>query len=382
MILFLTSNNFWFKQGEKKIMDIQSESPEPDYVVKQSSPETERAATTAMWLEIIFGVFGFLGIGHIYSGRTALGIVWMIGWWVYIAITTIVLWTISPVFAVFICGPLGLAIPIISGIQAHTHLHSVGGNGRWRSISFFSWLIITTCVILATTTKYQNYGDNFSCKGERYDLGVGFPVSFLCDYGGSGGSPLDSWYKVDSADFPYFSLPGLWIDGAFYLSIVFSIAWVARYIYRKDSRPFELYRQMALMTIAFAIGFFFTTSIIDPGQEDHLQDYYQNSQKLLETTPNFSLPGLLTGSLQGLTIAFAIACAVHYVFRKDLPPFRPDKQMILIALTFTVGFLFAVFIINANYKNFQNYINRPPLPTTIPSPTAVPSPAPIATSTN
>lgn len=60
-------------------MEIQPENQKPVYVVRQSSPETEGAATTALWLEIIFGLFSLLGIGHVYSGRTALGIALMIG---------------------------------------------------------------------------------------------------------------------------------------------------------------------------------------------------------------------------------------------------------------------------------------------------------------
>jgi hypothetical protein len=57
-------------------MSIQPESQQPVYVTKQLSPEVEGAATTSLWLEIIFGIFSLLGIGHVYSGRTALG-----GWY-------------------------------------------------------------------------------------------------------------------------------------------------------------------------------------------------------------------------------------------------------------------------------------------------------------
>src|SRR5215510_7859831 len=98
-------------------MDTQSENQKPVDLVKQSSPETEGAATTALLLEMIFGFFGLLGMGHIYSGRTALGIALMIGWWVYIGISIFVSWTIFGLF-LLICGSFGLGLPIISGIQA------------------------------------------------------------------------------------------------------------------------------------------------------------------------------------------------------------------------------------------------------------------------
>jgi hypothetical protein len=38
------------------------------YYTKQISPETEGASTTALWLEIVFGLFSLLGIGHVYLG--------------------------------------------------------------------------------------------------------------------------------------------------------------------------------------------------------------------------------------------------------------------------------------------------------------------------
>jgi hypothetical protein len=53
--------------------------PQPIYIIKQLNPETEGAGATALWLEIIFGIFSLLGIGHVYSGRKLLGIILMVG---------------------------------------------------------------------------------------------------------------------------------------------------------------------------------------------------------------------------------------------------------------------------------------------------------------
>ena len=114
-------------------MEIQPESQKPVYVVLESSPEIEGAATTALWLEIIFGIFSLLGIGHVYSGRTALGIALMIGWWVYIAVATVIS-LITLGFCAFLFAPLYLAVPVISGIQARTYIQRVGGKGSWQSV--------------------------------------------------------------------------------------------------------------------------------------------------------------------------------------------------------------------------------------------------------
>ncbi|NJN67731.1 MAG: hypothetical protein HC884_13985 [Chloroflexaceae bacterium] len=44
----------------------------------------------AMILEILPGIFGFLGIGHIYAGYTTTGILLLIGWWVILFILTVI----------------------------------------------------------------------------------------------------------------------------------------------------------------------------------------------------------------------------------------------------------------------------------------------------
>ena len=118
----------------------------------------------------------------------------------------------------------------------------------------FIWLIVTTCIILATTTKHQNLnkGLDLWCPG---DVGVGFPVSFLCDYSHYGVSPTGSLGQVDSADYPYISLKGLLIDGPSYLIIVFIIAWAVHLYYDKNLLQFELYKEMNLTTIIYAMGF-------------------------------------------------------------------------------------------------------------------------------
>jgi len=40
---------------------------------------------TAFVLEFVLGLFGFLGIGWLYGGRTVQGIVMLAGWWLFVA---------------------------------------------------------------------------------------------------------------------------------------------------------------------------------------------------------------------------------------------------------------------------------------------------------
>ena len=124
----------------------------PQYVVKSVSPETEGAATTALVLEIIFGLFAVLGVGHVYGGRTGLGIALMLGWWAFIALASIV-----STFTFFILGclfvPIYIAVPIISGIQARTYLTRREGTGSWESVALVAGggclLVIISVVLIS-----------------------------------------------------------------------------------------------------------------------------------------------------------------------------------------------------------------------------------------
>jgi hypothetical protein len=116
----------------------------PIYVKSQQSPEVEGASNIALWLEIIFGIFGLLGIGHVYTGRTGLGILLAIGYWLYIAFATFVT-TVTVGFAACLFVPLHFAIPIISGIQARTYAQKVASRGNWGSVALVGGL---GCVVL------------------------------------------------------------------------------------------------------------------------------------------------------------------------------------------------------------------------------------------
>ena len=115
-------------------MGYSPQDQQPIYVVRQASPETEGAATTALWLEIIFGLFSLLGIGHVYTGRIGLGIILMIGWWLFIALGVFIsMVTLGIAACLFV--PLYFAVPIISGIQARTYIQKTGGTGNWASVA-------------------------------------------------------------------------------------------------------------------------------------------------------------------------------------------------------------------------------------------------------
>ena len=135
-----------------------------------------------------------------------------------------------------------------------------------RKIPSFSlwWIILTTFVFLVATTSHYNYNDNFACGGR---LGIGFPISFLCDYGGGAGSPIDSWGKVDLADFPYLSMQGLFVDGLVYVAMLFMIERLIHLIIHYDQQFHPEYKKwMIFLSVSFLLGYLFASFILASNQ--------------------------------------------------------------------------------------------------------------------
>ena len=117
--------------------------------------------------------------------------------------------------------------------------------------------LLAVTLILIISAGYRNYDDLFACGG---GLGVGYPVSYMCDYG-AGGSPISSWGKIDLADFPYFSPRGLLTDSLFYTGI-FWVGWLIRLLLRHgDSYPISNGIWILLIGIALIVGFLSTAAI-------------------------------------------------------------------------------------------------------------------------
>jgi TM2 domain-containing membrane protein YozV len=55
-----------------------------------STPST-KDPNTAMVIEILAGYFGFLGMGYLYAGRTAAGLLRLFGWWAFIGLAALVI---------------------------------------------------------------------------------------------------------------------------------------------------------------------------------------------------------------------------------------------------------------------------------------------------
>ena len=123
-------------------------------------------------------------------------------------------------------------------------------------------VVVMTSILLAVSARHQNFNDYSSCRG---GYGVGFPTSFMCDYG-AGGSPISGWGRIDSSDFPYFSPRGVAIDFTFYFAILLGLACLIQALaYLTGAIPQASKRWTISFTIAF-IGTLFMVFLVMPYQ--------------------------------------------------------------------------------------------------------------------
>jgi TM2 domain-containing membrane protein YozV len=101
----------------------QYKAPEPVYTAPQpTQPPSNRGLAVAV--EIIAGIFGFLGIGWMIAGKLGWGIGLLIGYWIGIAIYAVILTLLSPFtlglsFFGFCCLPI---FPVISGLVLNNQM--------------------------------------------------------------------------------------------------------------------------------------------------------------------------------------------------------------------------------------------------------------------
>ncbi|OQY46405.1 MAG: hypothetical protein B6242_08055 [Anaerolineaceae bacterium 4572_78] len=76
--------------------------------VTSNSPDPN----TALLVEMVGGFFGLMGLGHIYAGRTTDGLIFLIGWLTYLALSWTVIGLLSLVAVGFCLIPAQLLIHI------------------------------------------------------------------------------------------------------------------------------------------------------------------------------------------------------------------------------------------------------------------------------
>ena len=75
----------------------------------------------ALILEILPGLFGFLGVGWIYAGETTRGVTWLVGFLIYVIISAIIIAITAGIGACFTL-PINLALITVSAITLNKYM--------------------------------------------------------------------------------------------------------------------------------------------------------------------------------------------------------------------------------------------------------------------
>ncbi|NLF64053.1 MAG: hypothetical protein GX579_05565 [Chloroflexi bacterium] len=95
-----------------------------------SKPETRSSDDTiAMVLEIVFGLFGILGLGWFYAGNLAVGIAAFVGFYILV-MAELAVGIASFGLAACLIVPINLVAVIFSGLKARDYVRNTGARGN------------------------------------------------------------------------------------------------------------------------------------------------------------------------------------------------------------------------------------------------------------
>ena len=88
--------------------------------------------TIAMVVEIVFGLFGIMGMGWVYVGRLGTGIGLFAGWLIAVLTTTVLVTVLTAFLGVgclVILVPMQLVIAIVSSLRVRDYVRKTGATG-------------------------------------------------------------------------------------------------------------------------------------------------------------------------------------------------------------------------------------------------------------
>ena len=110
--------------------------------------KTESTDTIAILLEIVFGLFGIMGMGWLYAGSIPVAILLMLGYWAFLVLEVFVV-GITAGFASCCFVPLNLTVVIISGFRVRDHVRRSGAQGSIMYVIVTAGIVILlACAVL------------------------------------------------------------------------------------------------------------------------------------------------------------------------------------------------------------------------------------------
>jgi len=124
------------EKGRGKVTSSGNRNEEPLYKAEEHTPLSRKTTFShdssdviAMILEIIFGIFGALGMGWLYAGRILMAIGVFVGFLI-IVLFEIFLVTSTRSLGIAVCfSPINLAIVVVSGIRARDYVRNTSARG-------------------------------------------------------------------------------------------------------------------------------------------------------------------------------------------------------------------------------------------------------------
>jgi len=98
------------------------------YVIDDTGGFTS-ADTLSLFIEMLFGLFGWSGVGWLYAGNVGAGIGIMIGFWMFLAIEATLTIVTGGCLACFVV-PLHLTLIVVSAIKAREYSRRVNAKGN------------------------------------------------------------------------------------------------------------------------------------------------------------------------------------------------------------------------------------------------------------
>jgi len=117
--------------------------PRRIYVVDDAGFNTTE--TMAMVIELLFGFFGWFGVGWLFVGNVPMAVGLMLGFWVLLAIETFLV-TITAGCLTCLVIPLDIALLIYSAVEARSYAKRTKAKGHISYV--ISILVIITMILM------------------------------------------------------------------------------------------------------------------------------------------------------------------------------------------------------------------------------------------
>ena len=122
---------------------------------------SESTDTIALIIEIVFGLFGILGVGWLYAGNFVAALLVFVGFMVLVAIEAFLAFVTFGLAACFI-APLNIAVAIISGLRVRDYVRETGAKGAFGNLLFvlvaigvIAAIIIGLALVLAFIPSFR-----------------------------------------------------------------------------------------------------------------------------------------------------------------------------------------------------------------------------------